>query len=108
MFGGAILPWLQLRDPRFFSLGKGTIKPRTLHALSNPFICKGDSGHKQLNSSSMGGDLISGALSNAYYPDSNWGASLVFKGFAITPGERVAVTLLQEFVIRRFTPSAKH
>lgn len=108
MFGGAILPWLFHQDPRFFYLGKGTIKARTLHALSNPFICKGDNGKKQLNISSLGGDLISGALSNTYYPESNRGASVVFTGFAISTGERLAVSLLQEFVIRRFTPSAKH
>ena len=108
MFGGAVLPWLFHQDPRFFYMGKGTVKARTLHALANPFICKDDNGKKQVNISSLGGDLISGAISNAYYPESNRGASVVFTGFAISTGERLAVSLLQEFVIRRFTPSAKH
>jgi hypothetical protein len=107
MFGGAILPWLFHQDPRYFYMGKGPVKTRIRHALSNPFICKGDNGKKQINISSMGGDLISGAISNAYYPESNRGPSLVFTGFLISTGERVAVSLLQEFVIRRFTPSAK-
>jgi hypothetical protein len=107
MFGGAILPWLLHQDPRYFYMGKGPKKARMLHALSNPFVCKGDNGHKQANISSMGGDLISGAISNAYYPESNRGPSLVFTGFLISTGERLAVSLLQEFVIRRFTPSAK-
>ena len=108
MFGGAILPWLLHQDPRYFYLGKGPAKSRLRHALSNPFVCKGDNGHKQVNFSSMGGDLVSGALSNLYYPESNRGASLVFTGFLISTGERLAVSVLQEFVIRRFTPSAKH
>jgi hypothetical protein len=107
MFGGAILPWVLHQDPRYFYMGKGPVKARVLHALSNPFVCKGDNGHKQVNISTMGGDLISGAISNAYYPESNRGASLVFTGFLISTGERLAVSLLQEFVIRRFTPSAK-
>jgi hypothetical protein len=107
MFGGAILPWLLHQDPRYFYMGKGPVKARIRHALSNPFICKGDNGKRQINISSMGGDLISGAISNAYYPESNRGPSLVFTGFLISTGERLAVSLLQEFVIRRFTPSAK-
>jgi hypothetical protein len=108
MFGGAILPWLLHQDPRYFYLGKGPTKSRLLHALSNPFICKGDNGHKQPNISSMGGDLISGAISNLYYPESNRGVSLVFTGFLFSTAEREVVSVLQEFVVRRFTPSAKH
>jgi hypothetical protein len=106
MFGGAILPSLLHQDPRYFYQGTGTVKSRTLHALSNPFICKGDNGHKQINFSSMGGDLISSSISNAYYPESNRGASLVFTSFLISTGERELSSLVQEFVLRTITPSA--
>lgn len=104
MFGGAILPALLHQDPRYFYLGRGSIKSRTLHALSNPFICRGDNGSKHLNISSMGGDLISGVVGNAYYPDSDKGLSRVLNGFLISTMQRETVSLLQEFVIRRFTP----
>jgi hypothetical protein len=106
MFGGAILPSLLHQDPRYFYQGTGTMKSRTLHALSNPFICKGDNGHKQINFSSMGGDLISASISNAYYPESNRGASLVFTSFLISTGERELSSMVQEFVLRKITPSA--
>jgi hypothetical protein len=107
-FGGAILPWLFHQDPRYFYQGTGTKKSRALHALSSPYVCRGDNGKSQPNISSLGGDLISGAISNIYYPESNRGPGLVFQGFFITTGVRTVNALIQEFVLRRFTPSARH
>jgi Carboxypeptidase regulatory-like domain len=107
-FGGAILPWLFHQDPRYFYQGTGTKKARVLHALSSPYVCRGDNGKTQPNYSSMGGDLISGAISNIYYPESNRGPGLVFEGFFITTGVRTVNAVLQEFVIRKLTPSARH
>lgn len=108
LFGGAILPSLLHQDPRYFYQGTGTKKSRALHALANPFICRGDNGKNQINFSSMGGDLISSSISNAYYPESNRGASLVFTSFVISTGERELSSLVQEFLLRRLTPSANH
>jgi len=105
--GGAILPWLLHQDPRYFYQGTGTKKSRAFHALASPFVCRGDNGKPQPNYSSMGGDLASGAISNLYYPESNRGANLVFQGFLITTGVRTVNGLLQEFVIRKLTPSAR-
>jgi hypothetical protein len=62
--GGAILPWLLHQDPRYFYQGTGTQKSRALHAVANPFVCRGDNGKRQPNYSSIGGDLASGAISN--------------------------------------------
>lgn len=107
MFGGAILPSLLHQDPRYFYQGTGTTKSRVMHAISAPFICRGDSGRNEINFSSMGGDLISGAISNAYYPESNRGAGLVFEGFALSTGERMVSTLVQEFILKKLTPGAK-
>ncbi len=108
MLGGAILPSLLHQDPRYFYQGTGTTGSRVRHALSNPFICRGDNGRLEPNYSSLGGDLISNALSNAYYPASNRGAAFTFEGFAIATGTREVSSLLQEFVLRKLTPSAKH
>jgi hypothetical protein len=107
MLGGAVLPSLFHQDPRYFYQGTGTIKSRIRHAVASPFVCKGDDGRNQFNISSIGGDLASGALSNLYYPPSNRGPSLVFEGALITTGGRIADALVQEFLFRRFTPSAK-
>ena len=97
----AIIPTLMHQDPRYYYQGKGTNKSRMLHAISSPFICRGDNGKFQPNFSSVGGDLSSSALSNLYYPPSNRGAGLVFQNFAVTTGERMLSALVQEFVLGR-------
>ena len=103
MIGGAILPSLLHQDPRYFYQGTGTTGSRIRHAVVHPFVCKGDNGRWQPNYSSMGGDLGSSAISNLYYPKSNRGAGLVLTNFAISSAGRVAASLAQEFLLRRFT-----
>ena len=108
MIGGAILPSLLHQDPRYFYQGTGTNKSRTLHALSSPFICRGDNGRLQPNYSSVGGDLASAAISNAYYPASNRGAGPYFENFMIGTGERMVGNVIQEFLLPRLTRRAKN
>ena len=108
MVGGAILPSLLHQDPRYFYQGTGTKKSRLLHALSSPIICKGDNGRWQPNYSSLGGYLASGAIANAYYPPSNRGAGLVANIFAVDLSANVANGVIQEFVLRKLTPSIKN
>ena len=108
LIGGAVLPSLLHQDPRYFYQGSGTTKSRIMHALSQPFICKGDNGEWQPNYSSMGGDLAASALENAYYPQSNRGAGLVFGHFALNTAERVVSSLAQEFLLRKLTPKARN
>ena len=108
MIGGAILPSLLHQDPRYFYQGTGTNKSRVFHAISSPFVCRGDNGRLQPNYSSVGGDLASAALSSAYYPPSNRGAGLVFENLTISTGERMLSTLIQEFVLHRYTPKARN
>jgi hypothetical protein len=105
--GGALLPSILHQDPRYFYQGTGTKRSRILHAISYPIICRGDNGRLQPNYSSLGGYLASGAISNAYYPESNRGPGLVFSTALIDVGATMANGLLQEFLLRRLTPSAK-
>jgi hypothetical protein len=107
LLGGAVLPSLLHQDPRYFYQGTGTTSSRLTHALLSPFIARGDNGRLQINFSSLGGDLASSALSETYYPDSNRGPRLVFGNFAIGTGERMVSAVVQEFVLRRLTPTAK-
>ena len=107
MVGEALLPSLLHQDPRYFYQGTGTKRSRTFHALSSPFICKGDNGKWEPNYSSVGGDLTAGAISNIYYPQSNRGAGIVFENALITTGGRMANGLVQEFILRRFTSGAR-
>jgi len=107
MIGGAILPSLLHQDPRYFYQGTGSIKSRAMHAIAFAVMCKGDNGRWQFNYSSVGGDLASGALSNTYYPPSNRGPGIVFDNALLSAAGRVADDLAQEFVFRKFTPTAK-
>jgi hypothetical protein len=103
MVGGALLPTLLHQDPRYFYQGTGTVKSRMFHALSTPILCRGDNGKTQPNYSSVGGDLVSGALSESFYPDANRGPGLVFDNALINAGGRMVNGLLQEFVLPHFT-----
>ena len=107
LIGGAVLPSLLHQDPRYFYQGTGTTSSRLKHALSSPFVTRSDGGRTQINFSSLGGDLASSALAEAYYPNSNRGPRLVFGNFAVGTGERALSAVLQEFVLRRLTPGAR-
>lgn len=107
MVGDALLPSILHQDPRYFYMGTGTTKSRLLHALSGPFITRGDDGRREINYSNIGGDIASGAVANAYYPEADRGPGLVLKSALIGTGGRMANGLIQEFVLRRLTPSAR-
>ena len=107
MIGGAVLPSLLHQDPRYFYRGVGSRKSRALHALSAPFVCYGDNGHLQFNASSIGGDLISASLSNAYFPPQDRGAGIVLSSVVINTGGRMANALVQEFILARFTKNGR-
>jgi hypothetical protein len=99
----AVFPSLFHQDPRYFYQGTGSKKSRLYHALSNAFVARSDSGHLMPNYSYFLGDICSGALSNAYYPATNRGASLVFTNAALGLAGRAGSTVLQEFLAKRFT-----
>jgi hypothetical protein len=105
LIGGAILPSLFKQDPRFFYKGDGSRKSRLLYAIATSVICKGDNGHWQANYSGILGGVAAGGISNLYYPSENRnGAALAFENAAIGIGATAAGNILQEFVVRRFTP----
>jgi hypothetical protein len=108
LFANAVLPSLLHQDPRYFYRGSGTEGSRAWHAVTAPFVCTGDNGKLQPNYSQWGGSLISASLSNAYYPQSNRGAGLVFANFGTSMGLHVVLGLAQEFILDKFTSRGKH
>ncbi len=103
LLGDAVFPSLLHQDPRYFYQGTGTTKSRLLHAMSTPFITRGDDGRREINYSNILGDLASGALANAYYPSQDRGAGLVVRSAAIGVAGRMVFGILQEFVLHRWT-----
>lgn len=84
-WGNAVLPSLLHQDPRYFRLGHGSWKRRLWYAAISTVRCKGDDGHWQVNVSNVAGNLIGGAISNAYYPASDRGLGLtISRGFTVT------------------------
>jgi len=84
LWARAILPSVLHQDPRYYRLGHGGFFKRTGNAIAAIARCKGDNGQWQPNYSVVSGDLIAGAVANAYYPASERGISLTFKrGFTV-------------------------
>jgi hypothetical protein len=105
LIGGAILPSLLKQDPRYFYKGTGSRRSRVFYAIARSVTCKGDNGRWQPNYSSIIGGLAAGGISNLYYPAQNRsGVSLTFENALIGIGGTAAGNILQEFVVRRFTP----
>jgi hypothetical protein len=86
IIGNGILPSLLHQDPRYFRLGHGTFTHRLLYSLATNVICKHDNtGRWEPNYSNVSGNIISGAISNLYYPSTNSGVSQTFtNGFMVT------------------------
>ncbi|HVN21309.1 MAG TPA: carboxypeptidase-like regulatory domain-containing protein [Dongiaceae bacterium] len=108
LIGNALLPALLHQDPRYYYDGKGTNWSRARHAMSAPFVTKGDNGKWQPNYSQWGGTLIAAGLANTYYPESNRGVGLVFRNFGTNMALHVAGSLAQEFILGKFTSKSKN
>ena len=108
LLGGAVLPSVFHQDPRYFYKGTGSIRSRTLYAIANSVLCKGDNGHWQFNYSAIGGGLAAGAISNFYYPAKDRdGVASTFIETAIGIAEDAAGNIAQEFLFRRLTSHAQ-
>jgi len=103
LLGDAVFASLLHQDPRYFYQGTGTTKSRLLHAMSTPFITRGDDGSREINYSNILGDLASGAIANAYYPSQDRGAGLVVRSALVGIGGRMALGIVQEFVLHKWT-----
>lgn len=101
--GSALFPSIFGQDPRYFYQGTGTVSSRAWHAVSSAFICRGDSGHRQLYYSHILGNLSAGALSNLYHPGRDRGVGLTFGNAFIGLGASAGVNLVREFVLKGFT-----
>ena len=106
MLGQAILPALLHQDPRYFVKGTGTVRSRTMFALENTVMCRGDNGRWQVNYSNIVGNMASASLSNVYYPTSSrHGAGLTLENSLLSTASGVFGNLMQEFVLRHMTPN---
>ena len=102
----AVFPSLFKQDPRYFYKGTGSSGSRALYAIKSAVVCRGDNRKWQFCSSVIVGSLVSGAISNAYYPEADRGVGLVFKNAAIGIAISAGVNLMEEFLLKKITKNA--
>ncbi len=110
IIGNGILPAVLHQDARYYRMGTGSFKKRFFYSLSTTVRCKSDAGNWQPNYSNVLGNIISGGISNLYYPKAE-------RGFALTIEQGMEVTaegsfgaLLIEFypdIRKHFSKKAK-
>ncbi|MES2392056.1 MAG: hypothetical protein V4555_10475 [Acidobacteriota bacterium] len=102
LWASAILPSVLHQDPRYFRLGHGSFVHRVGYTAAFLVRCRGDNGRWQPNYSNIGGNLIGGAISNAYYPSADRGVGLTFeRGFTVAAEDSIgnfAVEFYPDFI----------
>jgi len=99
----AVFPSVFKQDPRYFYKGTGSAGSRARYAVKSSVFCRGDDRQWQFCYSVIVGSLVAGAISNAYYPDSDRGVGLVFKNAALGIAATAGVNLLQEFLLKKIS-----
>ena len=97
LIGNALLPTLLHQDPRYYRKGSGSVKSRIIYSALTTFICHGDNGKLQFNTSNVAGNFISGAISNAYYPSNDRGVGLTLENGLVVTLEGMAGAQILEF-----------
>lgn len=97
LWGNAILPVWWHEDPRYFRMGKGTVKHRLIYALETNVWSKRDNGTWGPNYSNVIGNFISGGISNVYYPSSDRGAALTVERAVTVTAEGGIGSVFVEF-----------
>jgi hypothetical protein len=97
VFVTGVFPSLLHQDPRYYRMATGGTFHRGEYAASRVLLTRQDSGRASLNFSEVFGNFTSGAISTAYYPDSERNASSVFKHAGIQLGFDAGFNVLKEF-----------
>jgi hypothetical protein len=98
LIGNGILPAILHQDPRYYRMGHGSATRRLFYAAATSFVCKHDNtGKWEPNYSNIGGNIIGGALSNLYYPNSDIGAGLTISNGLIVTAEGAIGSEFDEF-----------
>jgi hypothetical protein len=96
-FTEAIVPSVTHEDPRYYTLGHGGFWRRTWYSLSRTFVTKTDSGGTEFNWSEVGGNACVAALSNAYYPPQERGASQTLRDWGTQMESAALNNVVKEF-----------
>ncbi len=88
-------------DPRYFASQRGGIWPRTLHAVSQTFRCKDDSGRWQPSYPNLAGALGAGLVSRSWHPERHRRIEDILRSGAISLALDAAGNVIREFWRKR-------
>jgi hypothetical protein len=92
-----IVPTITREDTRFYQLGHGGFKRRTLYALTRTFVTKTDSGKESVNLGEIVGAAAASGISQLYYPRPERTAGQFISKYATNLGIDAAAYFLREF-----------
>ncbi len=97
-WGNAVLTSALHEDPRYFRKGED-FRPlhRALYSASTAVWCRRDTGKWGPNYANVFGNIISGGISNAYYPSDDRGVGKTFSGALTVTAEGIIGSELEEF-----------
>ena len=98
LWGNAILPVLFKEDPRYFRLGRGTVKHRLLYSIATTVWARRDNGSYGPAYANILGNFIAGGISNVYYPADDRGVGTTIDGALTVTAEGSIGALFIEFI----------
>jgi hypothetical protein len=101
-----LFPTILNEDPRYFRRGQGSFGSRLGYSVSRMFVTRIDSGNNRFNWSRLLGSAASAGISNAYYPESQRGASATLLSFSLSYASEAGSNVLKEFapdIARKFS-----
>jgi hypothetical protein len=98
IFSDSILAPVLHEDPRYYRMGPGrNFFVRLIYSGTRPLITRTDGGHLTPNFAQLGGNLAGSALTQAYYPQLNRGATQVLETFGGSIGGSAIGDVVSEF-----------
>jgi hypothetical protein len=99
ILGDAVFAPLFHEDPRYYKMGDGhNVFKRGIYAATRAIITRTDDGHERVNYSLLAGNAAGAALTNAYYPRLNQGATQTAKAFGTSVGGSAIGFVVTEFL----------
>jgi hypothetical protein len=104
--GSVLMDSIFHQDPRYFYSGEGTRLDRLRYALKASFLVKGDNGRWQFPYADLTGTIAAAEVSQTYLPGYRSQASLLARGLAFHYAGRIALSLGEEFFLKKITSHA--
>jgi hypothetical protein len=92
-----IVPALTHEDTRYYQLGHGGFKKRTLYAITRTFVTKSDSNHEVVNLGELVGAAGAAGISQTYYPRPERTGGQFISKYGTNLGIDAASYFLREF-----------